>query len=164
MKVTANDLENSKSTRPATRRKKQAITRPNRSNGLGARSSPEKQNKKNKTKTKQKTQCIPCRLHAFSVTALFHRRKGACLIHDPMRHGHVTPWRMCLNCPIMSTLACPDDNKVWTMTRNCSKATESCCKAYGGQMLDCSFVCSDDVCNYDNITTLLEQPRCKGLS
>jgi hypothetical protein len=46
VKVTVYDLENSKSPRPATRRKKQAITRPNRANGLGARPSPKKKTKK----------------------------------------------------------------------------------------------------------------------
>jgi hypothetical protein len=42
VKFTVYDLENSKSTRPATRRKKQAITRPNRTNDLGCKPSPEK--------------------------------------------------------------------------------------------------------------------------
>jgi hypothetical protein len=42
VKVTVYDLENSKRVCPVTRRKKQAITRPNRTNGLGRRPSPEK--------------------------------------------------------------------------------------------------------------------------
>jgi hypothetical protein len=61
------DLENSK--RACDETKKQAITRPNRTNGLGYRPSLE-----------NKTQRIPLRLHAFLVIALYSRHMGACLI------------------------------------------------------------------------------------